>query len=53
MQNIIEIVIAAIIITSSLILFVRNIKKKSLGDCDCGHCSKSNSCSTKNNKLGK
>lgn len=41
MGNLIEIIIAIIIIASALFLFVKNIKKKSCGDCGCGNCNKS------------
>ncbi|WP_010234706.1 MULTISPECIES: FeoB-associated Cys-rich membrane protein [Clostridium] len=41
MENIIEIIITIFIIAAALFLFVRSMKKKSCGQCDCGHCSES------------
>ena len=41
MGNLIEIIIAVLIIASALFLFIKSIRKKSSGDCDCGNCTKS------------
>lgn len=41
MENIIEIIATILIIAAALFLFVRSMKKKSCGQCDCGHCSES------------
>lgn len=51
MENIIEIIVTILIIGLALFLFVRSMKKKSCGHCDCGHCSES--CSKLNVKKNK
>lgn len=53
MQNIVEILIALIIVASAIFLFIKNIKKKSSGGCDCGHCSQSTSCDSKDKNIKK
>lgn len=51
MGNLIEIIIAILIIAAALFLFIRSIKKKSCGGCDCGNCTKS--CCPPEHKLPK
>lgn len=41
MGNIVEIIVTILIIAAALFLFVKSMKKKSSGQCDCGHCSES------------
>jgi hypothetical protein len=36
---VIEVIIGGVIITSAVVLFVRSMKNKSSGCCDCAHCS--------------
>ena len=39
MKEIIEIAVATVIIIAALTIFIKNIKKKSSGTCDCDCCS--------------
>lgn len=40
MGNFIEIIITILIVTAALFFFIKSIRKKSSGGCDCSNCNK-------------